>query len=120
MKGHPSNGSSTGLKGFAKNPIIVQAGVMGEAYGTPPDTMLNADLTPAERFWFNNDVWAATRKFERTVKQQNAGGTAGRESQELASEQEQRAAQADDPAAPEEQIEALERVQEIRQMQGNH
>lgn len=112
----PRNAKRHVLKNFASNPIMVQAGVMGEAYGEAPDKMLNADLTPAERFWFNNDVWAATRKFERMMRESSKGSS---ESSQMAAEQEQRAAQRDEPAAPEDQMEALERIEEIRQM-GDH
>ena len=85
---------------------------MGEAYGKTPEEMMGMNLTPAESFWFNSDAWAAVQKYRKRMKEARSRGTASSESQELAAEQEQRAAQ--ELAAPEDQ---MERLEEIRQMQ---
>lgn len=101
--------------------------MMAESYGTPPDELLGANLSPAESFWFNSDVWAARQIFEQRHKNENgnASGLAHTsEQQQMANEQQQRAAQAEamkeaGQMAPEveEQMQALNQIQEQRQVQ---
>lgn len=87
------------LNPFASNPVILQAGNLAEAYGKTPDEIMGMALTPAESFWFNADVWAANRIFEKRVKKQNqntsASGSSPQEQQHMASEQAQRAAESE-------------------------
>lgn len=110
--------------------------MMAESYGTPPDELLGADLSPAESFWFNTDVWTARRIFAKRV--QNASGdqtTSGSglqsmgavsEQQDMASSQQQRAAQREEMDAAgrmapdvEEQLQRMEQIQ-AEQAAGDH
>lgn len=101
--------------------------MMAEEYGTTPDELMGAELSPAEAFWFNSDVWTAQRIFEKRHKNGN-GTTSGAgltsEQQQMANEQQQRASQAEamkeaGQMAPEveEQMQALNQIQEQRQVQ---
>lgn len=63
------------LTDFQNNPLALEAGLQAEEYGkTPAEIMHATELTPAERFWLNAQVRAATSKFKKKRHEEQRDG----------------------------------------------
>lgn len=84
--------------GFKNNAIAIEAGLQASEYGkTPAEIMYANDLSPADRFWFNAQVRAATAEFKERKQeeardaQSSAGAASPQEQREMHDRQNDRA-----------------------------
>ena len=83
---------------FKNNELAIEAGLQAENYGkTPAEIMHATDLSPADRFWLNAQVRAATAQFKQRKQEEaqgahtSAGTATPQQERELHERQDERA-----------------------------
>jgi len=109
--------------------LAIEAGLQAENYGkTPAEIMYATDLSPADRFWFNAQVRAATAQFKQQKQeeardaQSSAGAATPQQERELHERQDERAKTREsmqeagmDAPSPDGQLQQLREVEQAEQ-----